>query len=113
ERRAGKVTEYLVLARGRGRGDRYHVLVDGRKVAHFGRIEDAVEAVDHEVSKRGPWAERAALPGARWRRAPVPPDLAARLAALRPPRRAATLGDALALLAFAAHGPGAARVTVV
>src|SRR5207302_108928 len=28
ERRPGRVTEYLVLARGAGRADRYHVLVD-------------------------------------------------------------------------------------
>lgn len=111
ERRAGRATEYLVLARGRGRGDRYHVLVDGTKVAHFSRLDDAVEAVDHEVGRRGRAAGKAALPGAAWRRAPVPPDLAARLAALRPPRRAAGLGEALALLSFAAHGPGTALLT--
>lgn len=109
ERRAGRATEFLVLANGARRADRYHVLVDGRKVAHFARLEDAVEAVDHEVAGRGPWAERAARPDASWRRAAVPDDLARRLGALRPPRRARDLGEALALLAFAAHGPGAQR----
>lgn len=110
ERRPGTVIEFLVLARGAARGDRWHVLQDGRKVAHFSRMEDAVEAVDHEVSKRGPWAEKAAHPLAVWRRGAVPAELAAKLAALKPPRRAANLGEALGHLAFAAHGPGAARV---
>ena len=101
-----RVLEFLVLARGRGRGDRYHVLADGRTVARFARLEEAVEAVDYEVARRGRSAERAARPEAPWRRGPVPAPLAARLSALRPPRRATSHGEALALLAFAEHGPG-------
>lgn len=101
--------EYLVLARGATRADRYHALVDGRKVAHFSRLEDAVEAVDHEVSKRGPWHERAALPSASWRRGQVPEALARRLAGVKLPRAATNVGEALALLAFVTHGPGARR----
>lgn len=110
ERGPGRVTEFLVLARGRG-ADRYHVLADGRKVAQFSRLEDAVEAVDYEVSRRGRRSERAALPDAAWRRAPVPADVAARLAACRPPSRAGHLGEALARLAFATHGPGGSATT--
>jgi superfamily II DNA or RNA helicase len=101
--------EHLVLARGLRRSDRYHVLIDGKKVAHFARLEEAVEAVDHEVSQRGRWAEEAALPDAPWRREPVAARLAARLAALKPPRVARNTGEALALLCFATHGPGSPR----
>jgi len=101
--------EHLVLARGLRRSDRYHVLIDGKKVAHFARLEEAVEAVDHEVSNRGRWAEEAALPDAPWRKEPVAARLAARLAALKPPRVARNTGEALALLCFAMHGPGSPR----
>jgi hypothetical protein len=41
-----------------------------------------------------------------WRREPVAQRLAARLAALKPPRVARNTGEALALLCFATHGPG-------
>lgn len=111
----GRVREWLVLARGRG-ANRWHVLEDGEKVASFSHLEEAVEAVDHEIASAGPWVERAARPEAPWRRAPAGADLAARLARLGPgaggqgrarDRGRPSVGDALALLAFAAHGPGA------
>lgn len=101
--------QHLVLALGLRRSDRYHVIIDGKKVAHFARLEEAVEAVDHEVSKRGRWAEEAASPHAAWRKDPVAQRLAAKLASLKPPRVARNTGEALALLAFAEHGPGSPR----
>ncbi|MCA8922216.1 MAG: DEAD/DEAH box helicase [Planctomycetes bacterium] len=102
QRRPGWVVEYLVLARGRRRGDRYHVLVDGRKQAHFSRLEDAVEAVDFEVERLGRSAVAGALPAAAWRREPVPARLAQRL-----PRPVRDHGEAVALACFVAHGPRA------
>jgi len=101
ERRPGRVLEYLVLARGRRRGDRYHVLVGGKKVAHFSRLEEAVEAVDYEVGRLGRRALASARPDAAWRRGAVPAALAKSL-----PRPARDHGEALALACFAAHGPG-------
>ncbi|MEZ6185675.1 MAG: DEAD/DEAH box helicase [Planctomycetota bacterium] len=100
ERRPGRIVEYLVLARGARRGDRNHVRVDGRKQAHFSRLEDAVEAVDYEVGRLGQRAAASAFARAAWRRSPVPRDLARRLS-----RPARDHSDALALLAFDAHGP--------
>jgi len=107
ERGRGRIVEYLLLARGARRGDRYHVLLEGAKVAHFARLEDAVEATDYELGRLGRKAARSARPDAAWRSSPAPTTLAQRLAELRPPRRAATHAEALALLAYALHGPGA------
>ncbi len=103
--RGRRPLEVLVLARGRG-ASRYQVRLAGKEVATFARLEEAVEAVDYEVARMGPKVAASARPSAPWRRDPVPPALAERLAALRPPRRASRLGDALAHLAFAEHGPG-------
>ena len=49
-----------VTARG-GRGKRWEVTLDGEVVARFGRIEEAVEAVDYEVASLGRSAAASAL----------------------------------------------------
>lgn len=102
--RRGEPNEILVLDLG-GRGKRWRVTVDGKEKARFSRMEEAVEAVDHEVRARGPASAESARPGAAWRREPVPPGLAAALAELKPPVRARDHGEALRLLALAAHAP--------
>ncbi|MEC8422313.1 MAG: hypothetical protein VX000_00980, partial [Myxococcota bacterium] len=98
----GRLTTIEVLARGRG-ADKWHVLIDGRKVAGFSRVAEAVEATDFEVHRMGKVALVTALPEAAWRSEPVPADLAARLADLRRPRRATSWGEAVRLLGFEAH----------
>ena len=104
ERRPGKLSECLVLDEP-GRGRRWRVLMDGREVARFGSSEEAVEAVDYEVGRRGAHARASALPRAAWRRAAVPAPLLARLRGLRGQNQARDLGEAVRLLAFAEHGP--------
>ena len=67
ERKPGTVSEALVLRRGM-RGKKWEVLVDGRSMARFSELEQAVDAVDFEVQKRGPRTANSALAGAAWRR---------------------------------------------
>ena len=86
---------------------RWRVVVDGKEQARFSRMEDAVEAVDYEVGRKGKACAASARPSAAWRRAPVPHDLALALAERR--LTAATHGEALRLLAFAEHGPRRSR----
>ena len=90
-------------------GKRWVVSVDGDVMERFTRLDDAVEAVDYELQRRGRDLAGSARAQAAWRAEDVPTGLAERLAGLRPPRVAATHGDAVRLLAFAEHGPG--RVT--
>ncbi len=110
--RAGTLTEILVLDQGgpgqggRGRGKRWRVTVADREVARFSRIAEAVEAVDHEVRRRGRQAAGSARPGAPWRREAVPDQLSDALSALNPSRLACSHGEALRLLTWAAYGPG-------
>lgn len=101
-RHRSRVTEVLVLDAG-GRGKRWRVRVDGEEVAQFSRLEEAVEAVDWEVSERGPAADASARPEAAWRTERPAPAHVAELAACTPPRVAATEEEALWLLAWAAH----------
>jgi ATP-dependent helicase IRC3 len=98
----GKTSEYLVLDAG-GRGKRWRVVARGETVARFSRLEEAVEAVDYEVAEQGPAAEQSARPTAAWRSQPPTPEQRAALAALAPPQAAATQGEALRLLTWAAH----------
>ena len=49
------------------RGKRWQVTIDGHVQEHFSSIEAAVEAVDYELSRRGPQVARSALPEAPWR----------------------------------------------
>jgi len=110
ERAPGRVVEALVVTRG-GRGKRWEVRVDGAVMERFSTLEQAVEAVDYEVARRGRHAATSALPGAAWRRAAVSPERAAAIVRSRlRVNGAATLGDALVLEAWGrARGPGAPR----
>lgn len=83
-----RISEALVLLRG-ARGKRWEVRMDGEVVARFSQIEEAVEAVDHEVHRMGRAAAASALPSAPWRASPAPEG-----------SKAPTLEEALRLRAF-------------
>ncbi len=104
--RKAALSELLVLDRG-GRGRRWQVLLDGKEMARFSRLEEAVEAADHEIQGRGPAAWDSALPQAGWRRGPIPPALQAQLSDRRLPEAPTNHGEALRLWAWQTHGPGA------
>jgi superfamily II DNA or RNA helicase len=105
--RRGTVNEILVVdTDGARRGSkRWRVLIDGKEMTRFSRMEDAVEAVDYEVGRKGRGIAASAKPHARWRREAVPAKVRDALDALRPPARASSHGEALRLLAYAQHGP--------
>ena len=93
EARPGARCEALVIRRP-GRGKIWEITVDGKVMERFSRLEEAVEAVDFELERRGPRTAAAALPTAPWRRAVVSPNVSAedalRLAVWRrfyPPRQ--------------------------
>ena len=101
ERAAGHISEALVLSRA-PRGKRWEVTLDGAVMARFSKLEEAVEAVDYELSRRGRAVESSARSTAPWRRAPVDRARAERLAKVRPgvgaPRNE---GEAMTLEAWA------------
>lgn len=66
EKHPGMIVEALVALRG-PRGKRWEVLLDGESMARFSRIEEAVEAVDFEVSRMSSAVQASARPGAAWR----------------------------------------------
>ena len=84
------------------RGKRWAVSLDGREVARFSTVDEAVDAVDFEVQRRGPHAARSARAEATWRRATCPTARAEAVTGVRPghppPRN---LGELLALEAWA------------
>lgn len=92
ERKPGRVTEILVLARA-ARGKKWEVVLDGKARERFSVLEDAVQAVDYEIGRMGRGAAASALASASWRRATPPPELVASLRAARP----SSLGEALRL----------------
>lgn len=107
ELRAGRVTEFLILKRST-RGKRWEVTMDDRIVERFSRMEDAVQAVDFEVERRGRAAAASAREDARWRRAAVPERVAETLRSRRCP---AEMGEALRLAAWERiHAGGGPRV---
>jgi hypothetical protein len=67
EHRPGVTGEVTVLARA-ARGKRWEVQMDGKVRERFSSLEAAVEAVDFELSRRGPRVLASALEGAPWRR---------------------------------------------
>lgn len=99
EVKPGRVAEVLVLARG-ARGKRWHVTVDDKLVERFSTLEEAVQAVDYEVDRRGRAAAASALDGAAWRKAPAGEELTRDLPPGRTGRRPATMGEAMRLLVF-------------
>ncbi|MDQ3366832.1 MAG: DEAD/DEAH box helicase family protein [Myxococcota bacterium] len=92
------ISSVTVLAR-RARGKRWEVVIDGRAVEQFSTIEDAVEAVDHEIASRGRAAQASARHDARWRYEPPPSDVVARLSAKQ---HASTHAEALRLAVWEA-----------
>jgi superfamily II DNA or RNA helicase len=110
--KSGGLIEVEVLEQGRpGRKDRWRVIWAGKQVAQFSTVEAAVEAVDHEVDRRGPAFAAAARDDAPWRRQPAPAPLLDELQRRRAAGDARSWGQALQLLSWArAHGgPGAAQ----
>jgi len=105
--RKQRLSEVLVLdmTKVRKGGRRWRVTIDGKEVERYSRIEDAVEAVDFEVHKRGAAVAASARASASWRSEPVPADLQEQLAGLVPPQLASNHGAALRQIAFATHGP--------
>ena len=75
--------------------------IDGREVARFSRIEEAVEAVDWEVDQMGRRAYDSALPQAPWRRVAAEGELAELATKARRGRPVATVAEALAALTYA------------
>ena len=62
------MNEVLVLRRP-GRGKVWEAVMDDRPMARFGRIEEAVDAVDFEIERMGQAAALSAKHDASWRRA--------------------------------------------
>ena len=79
ERRAGRPSEVVVLKRG-GRGKMWEVGLDGKVMDRFSRLEDAVQAVDYEITQMGRAPAASALDGAGWRRARAQPAESATIA---------------------------------
>jgi len=68
ERRSGRPSEVLVLKRpGRARGKVWEVSLDGKVKDRFSRMEDAVQAVDYEITRMGRTAAASAQDSASWR----------------------------------------------
>src|SRR5262249_13899123 len=77
QRRPGRPSEVLVLKRA-ARGKAWEVVLDGRTMDRFSKMEEAVSAVDYEIGRMGRGPAASALEGAAWRREPssTPPVLA-------------------------------------
>ncbi|PRP94303.1 DEAD/DEAH box helicase [Enhygromyxa salina] len=71
---------------------------DDRRITRCSSMSAAIEAVDYELPKHGD--PRSARASAAWRRHPITAPLQRAVAELRPPRRAETVGDAIAHLAL-------------
>ncbi len=72
ERRPGRSSEVLVLRRpGAARGKVWEVTLDGKVKDRFSRMEDAVQAVDYEITRMGRGASASARDSASWRRGGV------------------------------------------
>ena len=52
------------------RGKKWQVSLDGKEMARFSVIEEAVQAVDYEIDRRGRAAAASARPDAAWRHSP-------------------------------------------
>ena len=81
-RRAGRPSEVLVLRRA-ARGKAWEVVLDGKTMDRFSKMEEAVQAVDYEIGRMGRAAAASALESAAWRRAPSPSPRALAAEALR------------------------------
>ena len=83
-----------VLARW-ARGKRWEVAIDQREIERFSTLEEAVQAVDYEIARRGPAAQSSALDDAAWRYTPPSPELLRQVRAHDHPH---TQAEALQLL---------------
>ncbi len=72
------ISAVTVLSRA-ARGKRWEVVIDDRVMERFPTLEEAVQAVDYEIDRRGPAATLSARHDAAWRRAPAPAALVASL----------------------------------
>ncbi|MEP7120311.1 MAG: DEAD/DEAH box helicase [Byssovorax sp.] len=106
EQKPGRLVE-VVVARAAARGKKWHVTMDGKQVERFSTIEEAVQAVDYEVHRRGPTARASALAGAAWRRASAsipaaegPADTSSSHRDARTGRRVTTIEELLRLDVF-------------
>jgi ATP-dependent helicase IRC3 len=78
------ISTVTVLARA-ARGKRWEVAIDSRVMERFSTLEQAVEAVDHEIEQCGRAALASARHDAPWRFGPPPPEVLARLRARERP----------------------------
>jgi hypothetical protein len=69
EKRPGRTSEALVLKRA-ARGKCWEVMLDGKSMERFSKMEEAVQAVDYEVNSMGRAAAFSALANAAWRTRP-------------------------------------------
>ncbi len=107
ERARGRATEVLVLRRS-GRGKVWEVSIDGRSMERFSVLEEAVQAVDYELDRKGRATSASARPDAAWRAAPPPAGESRALGPSgRPPR---TLAEALQADAFERVVRGRVRI---
>lgn len=97
----GRVSEALVRSVA-ARGKRWEVTLDAKPVARFSTLEEAVDAVDFEVQRRGPQVARSARAEAAWRAAPAPAERAEAVRGIRPGHPSPqSLGALFALEAWA------------
>ncbi len=90
------VSTVTVLSRAQ-RGKRWEVSVDSRVMDRFSTLEEAVQAVDYEIDRRGPAARASAHVSAAWRKTPAPRQVLERIG-----DRSATYAEALQLVVW--HG---------
>ncbi|MCA9565101.1 MAG: hypothetical protein KC561_16500, partial [Myxococcales bacterium] len=98
----------------RRNGKRWRVTVDDKEMARFSLLEEAVEAVDYEVGRRGRMTAESARPTAPWRHEKVPEEMRHRVGGSAILPEPLTWGEATRLLALTLFGPkrpGSARVT--
>ncbi len=96
-RAANVVSTVTVLSRV-VRGKRWEVAIDQQVMERFSTLEEAVQAVDYEIDRRGRAARASARDDASWRFAPAPPELLARLR----DQRATTHAEALQMAVWEA-----------
>ncbi len=98
-KKRGQLTEFLIVRAQAGRKT-WSVLLDREEVASFSVIEEAVTATDYEIRRMGKLAAQSARETASWRFEAITPCLTRQLAALRPPRRAQTVAEAMRYLVY-------------
>jgi ATP-dependent helicase IRC3 len=68
ERRPGRASEVVVLKRpGRARGKVWEIVLDGKVMDRYSRMEEAVQAVDYEITRMGRSVAASARVEAGWR----------------------------------------------